>query len=158
MESTAIKRIKKEFIDLLINPPVGCSAGPLNKEDMYHWQGYIAGPEDSPYAGGVFFLNIELPSDYPFKPPKVQFTTKIYHWNIDEDGYIWIDLLNSQWSSALTISKVLLTIRSYLTDPDAVDPLMKEIAYLYNTDLDMHNQKAREWTELYAILGTYSSP
>jgi ubiquitin-conjugating enzyme E2 D/E len=60
---------------------------------------------ESPYAGGVFFLSIMFPTDYPFKPPKVSFTTKIYHPNINANGSICLDILRDQWSPALTISK-----------------------------------------------------
>ncbi len=63
------------------------------------------GPPDSPYQGGVFFLTIHFPSDYPFKPPKIAFTTRIYHPNINSNGSICLDILRSQWSPALTISK-----------------------------------------------------
>ena len=60
---------------------------------------------DSPYSGGVFFLTIHFPTDYPFKPPKVNFTTRIYHPNINSNGSICLDILRDQWSPALTISK-----------------------------------------------------
>lgn len=63
------------------------------------------GPPDSPYQGGVFFLTIHFPTDYPFKPPKVAFSTRIYHPNINSNGSICLDILRSQWSPALTISK-----------------------------------------------------
>lgn len=65
---------------------------------------------DSPYSGGVFFLAIHFPTDYPFKPPKVNFTTRIYHPNINSNGSICLDILRDQWSPALTISKGILAI------------------------------------------------
>ena len=76
------------------------------------------GPPESAYAGGVFFLNIHFPHDYPFKPPKINFTTRILHMNINSNGSICLDILSSQWSPALTISKVLLSICSLLTEPN----------------------------------------
>jgi hypothetical protein len=65
----------------------------------------ITQQSDSPYSGGVFFLAIHFPTDYPFKPPKVNFTTRIYHPNINSNGSICLDILRDQWSPALTISK-----------------------------------------------------
>ncbi|XP_058704518.1 ubiquitin-conjugating enzyme E2 D2 isoform X1 [Poecile atricapillus] len=129
----ALKRIHKELNDLARDPPAQCSAGPVG-DDMFHWQATIMGPNDSPYQGGVFFLTIHFPTDYPFKPPKVAFTTRIYHPNINSNGSICLDILRSQWSPALTISKVLLSICSLLCDPNPDDPLVPEIARIYKTD------------------------
>ncbi|KAE8166239.1 putative glutaryl-CoA dehydrogenase [Aspergillus tamarii] len=132
------------------DPPSSCSAGPAG-EDLFHWQATIMGPGDSPYAGGVFFLTIHFPTDYPFKPPKVNFTTRIYHPNINSNGSICLDILRDQWSPALTISKVLLSICSMLTDPNPDDPLVPEIAHVYKTDRPRYEATAREWTRKYAI-------
>ena len=101
------------------------------------------GPEDSPYVGGVFFLNIDFPADYPFKPPRVRFVTRIYHCNINSHGGICLDILKDQWSPALTISKVLLSICSLLTDPNPDDPLVPEIATVLRSDQGRHDATAR---------------
>lgn len=139
-----------ELVDLGKDPPANCSAGPVG-DDMFHWQATIMGPDDSPYAGGVFFLDIHFPADYPFKPPKVHFTTRIYHCNINSNGGICLDILKDQWSPALTISKVLLSICSLLTDPNPNDPLVPDIAQLLKTDRARHDSNAREWTSKYAM-------
>ncbi|KAK9986325.1 hypothetical protein SO802_031276 [Lithocarpus litseifolius] len=103
----ASKRISKELKDLQKDPPTSCSAGPV-AEDMFHWQATIMGPTDSPYAGGVFLVTIHFPPDYPFKPPKFAFRTKVFHPNINSNGSICLDILKEQWSPALTISKVVI--------------------------------------------------
>jgi len=145
----ALKRITKELQDLGRDPPASCSAGPVG-DDMFHWQATIMGPSDSGYSGGVFFLTIHFPTDYPFKPPKVSFTTKIYHPNINSNGSICLDILRSQWSPALTISKVLLSICSLLTDPNPDDPLVPDIAKQYKLNKKEYLKSAREWTKKYA--------
>ena len=86
------------------------------------------GPEKSPYEGGIFFLDIHLPTDYPFKPPSCKFTTRVYHPNINANGGICISIFKTEWSPALTIEKVLISISSLLTDPNPEDPLVPEIA------------------------------
>jgi ubiquitin-conjugating enzyme E2 D/E len=109
------------------------------------------GPEGTPYHGGIFFLRINFPSDYPFKAPKIAFTTPIYHCNVNKSGGICLDILKGQWSPALTISKVLLSITSLLSDPNPDDPLMPEIAKLYKSNRAKHDVNARESTIKYAM-------
>ncbi|XP_040102304.1 ubiquitin-conjugating enzyme E2 D4 isoform X2 [Oryx dammah] len=147
---SSVSSIVKELTDLQRDPPAQCSAGPVG-DDLFHWQATIMGPNDSPYQGGVFFLTIHFPTDYPFKPPKVVFTTKIYHPNINSNGSICLDILRSQWSPALTVSKVLLSICSLLCDPNPDDPLVPEIAHTYKADREKYNRLAREWTQKYAM-------
>lgn len=145
----ALRRIQKELEDIRKDPPAGCSAGPI-KDDMFNWEGVIFGPNDSPFAGGVYKLSIRFPTDYPFKQPHIQFLTKIYHPNINSAGGICLDILKTQWSPALTISKVLLSILSLLTDPNPNDPLVPDIAALYKSNRAAYDVRAREWTLLYA--------
>jgi len=146
----ALRRIQKELRDIQKEPPANTSAGPVSDSDLFNWKATIIGPEDSPYAGGLFFLNIHFPSDYPFKPPRLQFTTKLYHPNINGNGGICLDILKDQWSPALTISKVLLSICSLLTDANPDDPLVPEIATMYKKDRPKFNATAAEWTRRYA--------
>tara|TARA_Y100000591_G_scaffold288926_1_gene273481 strand:- start:1172 stop:1627 length:456 start_codon:yes stop_codon:yes gene_type:complete len=145
----AAQRISKELKNLIADPPSNCSAGPVG-DDIFHWQATLMGPEDSPYEGGVFFLDINFPADYPYKAPRVTFSTKIYHPNINSSGGICLDILKDQWSPALTISKVLLSVCSLLTDPNPDDPLVPSIADLYKRNREEYHLKAKTYTLQYA--------
>ena len=146
----ASKRISRELQDIQTDPPTNCSAGPEG-DDLFKWTATIMGPEGTPYNGGVFFLEIDFPSNYPFKPPKVYFKTRIYHPNINSSGGICLDILKDNWSPALTISKVLLSICSLLTDPNPDDPLVPEIARIYVNDRETYNTKAKAMTQQHAM-------
>ena len=146
-----IKRIQNEYKEMAASPPSNCSAGPVDENNMYEWRATIIGPEDTPYHGGIFELKITFPPNYPFKSQKVIFTTKIYHCNINSSGSICLDILKDQWSPALTISKVLLSICSMLSDANPKDPLMLDIAELYVNDRKLHDENAQKWTRIYAM-------
>ena len=82
----ALKRIQKELTSINKNQPDNFEVGLINDDNAFLWEATITGPEGTPYEGGVFFLRIEFPRDYPYKPPRVSFSTKVYHPNIHSCG------------------------------------------------------------------------
>jgi ubiquitin-conjugating enzyme E2 D/E len=141
--------LQKELSDITLDPPPNCSAGPKG-DNLFEWVATIQGPVGSVYEGGTFFLDISFPKDYPFKPPKLTFKTKIYHCNVNSQGMICLDILQDNWSPALRISKVLLSVTSLLTDCNPADPLVGSIARQYCTQREEHDRIARLWTQRFA--------
>lgn len=150
--SSAAKRIQKELAEISLEPPTNCSAGPKG-DNLYEWVSSIMGPAGSPYAGGVFFLDIHFPSDYPFKPPKVTFRTRIYHCNVNSSGQICLDILKEQWSPALSIKTAMLSLQALLSSPEPSDPQDAVVARQYMDNLAEFNAQARRWTREHAGAG-----
>mmetsp|Transcript_1536 Transcript_1536/g.2786 ORF Transcript_1536/g.2786 Transcript_1536/m.2786 type:complete len:159 (+) Transcript_1536:155-631(+) len=134
--------------------PLIKSLGPMDAEQNLHvWSA------DTPYEGGSFSLDIEFPKDYPFKPPKIQFTTKIYHCNIHpETGRIALGILKDHWSPALSIHIVLSSICNMIAgepEPSAysLEPTCKlcEMSRILKRDRELYDSTAREWTRKYAM-------
>lgn len=153
MSNMAIKRIQKEFREVSDSEEVSNGIMSIELRDGV-WtklKAQIIGPSDTPYEGGKFDMNIEIPNSYPFYPPKIRFVTKIWHPNISSvTGAICLDILGDQWAAALTLRTVLLSLQSLLAAAEPNDPQDGVVAKQFLTNLPMFNETARHWTNVYA--------
>eukprot|EP00039_Didymoeca_costata_P018963 m.335728 g.335728 ORF g.335728 m.335728 type:complete len:149 (+) comp17662_c0_seq1:225-671(+) len=143
------KRIEKETERLKMDPVSGFIAQP-DKSNPRLFFVQVEGPEGSPYFGGLFRLELFLPAEYPMCAPKLRFTTKIYHPNVDKIGRICLDILKDKWSPALQIRTVLISLQALLSEPNPDDPLDHEIADLWKRDKASATAQAQAWTRKYA--------
>ncbi|KAH3901878.1 probable Ubiquitin-conjugating enzyme E2 13 [Saccharomycodes ludwigii] len=144
------KRIIKETERLVSDPVPGIQATP-NEDNLRYFQVKMRGPIQSPYENGIFKLELFLPDEYPMEPPKVRFLTKIYHPNIDRLGRICLDVLKNNWSPALQIRTILLSIQALLATPNPNDPLANDVAEEWIKNEPQAIKTAKEWTKLYAM-------
>lgn len=137
------KRLAGELSKLNNNPIEGIVINPTN--DMLIWTGNIKGPPNTPYEKGIFPLVIIFTENYPIKPPSIKFLEpkKLFHPNFYRDGKICIDILQSNWSPALSIEKILLSIRSLLMDPNPSSPANREAANLLKSDYNKYCEAVR---------------
>jgi ubiquitin-conjugating enzyme E2 D/E len=147
-------RIMKEIEELYRDPPDNVTAGPIDEKNIYHWIATIEGPDDTDYKNGVFILDIQIPKEYPFKPPICKFKTKIYHPNINKDnGNICLNILKpDKWNPSLSISNVLLSIMVLLAKPKFDDPLNGEARDLFYKSEKEYKERVLQWVKDYSAL------
>jgi ubiquitin-conjugating enzyme E2 D/E len=143
---TLIKRITKDMEE--------CAQNNIHVErdenNIAHITCVLLGPQDSEYEEGIYKLDVVFPAQYPFSAPSMKFTTKMFHPNISEDGRICLDILKDKWSPALSFYKILLSLQSLLTDPNADSPLNGTAAQLYKTDKKAYAAKVKEYVRQFA--------
>lgn len=116
----------------------------------YDWKISIQGPDESPYKKGTFLVRCEIPAEYPFKPPKFQFQTKIYHPNIDEKGFLCEEFVQKQWSPQLKIGDLVEAILDLLQKPDGTNPINPKAAEQFSNNQSEFKKEAAKWTAKYA--------
>lgn len=146
-------RLAKEMHRLEFDPPHGVSAW-CREDSVDEIDAVLQGPADSPYENGSFKLHISVPVNYPFAPPKVRFTTPIYHPNIDTGGRICLDVLKMQpqgsWKPSQNLATVLTSIYLLMAEPNPDDGLMADITKEYRENRTLFIQKAKSSTKKHA--------
>ncbi|XP_051034719.1 ubiquitin-conjugating enzyme E2 L3-like [Phodopus roborovskii] len=91
--------------------------------------------DDPPYDKGAFRLDINFPTEYPFKPPTITYETKIYHPNIDEKGQVCLLVISAEnWNPATKTDQVIQTLISLVKDSQPEHPLQDGLAEEYSKD------------------------
>ncbi len=161
MKDEAIKRLREEYEDLKKNPitNIGTTVGLPDKNNIFEWQVTMPGPKDTSYKGGLFYLKILFPENYPQHAPEVSFKTPIYHVNInpikpkligsESLGHVCISTLN-WWKPENKIREVLTNIFAlfYMCNPDSPYGLDRADEFRFNRDL--YEEKIKYFTKKYA--------
>ena len=149
--------LKKQFKDINKASDLGLSVGLVDENNFYKWSVVIFGPTETIYEGGFFRAILDFPEDYPNNPPKMQFTTKMWHPNIYKDGKVCISILHppgtdkfneqekaeERWRPSLGAEEILLSVISMLNDPNPDSPANIDAAVMFRKNREEYNSKVR---------------
>jgi len=146
-----IRRLQKELQDLKENSEVKSFRNIIvDDTNLLHWQGTIL-PEKAPYNKGAFKIEINFPAEYPYKPPKINFKTKIYHPNIDEKGQVCLPVINPEnWKPATKAAQVIQSLIGLVNDPEPEHPLRPELAEEFVKDKKKFLKNAEDFTKKHS--------
>ncbi|SPP86359.1 ubiquitin-conjugating enzyme E2-22 kDa-like [Drosophila guanche] len=160
MADLAVLRIQREFQEVMTSDEIMRSSIKIElvNDSWTELRGEIAGPPDTPYEGGKFVLDIKVPPNYPFSPPRVRFVTAIWHPNISSvTGNICLDLLKDNWVAAMSLRTMLLSVQVLLGSPEPDDPQDAVVGRQFKSNHQMFLLTAQHWTNACAG-GPHSLP
>ncbi|XP_074640547.1 putative ubiquitin-conjugating enzyme E2 7 isoform X1 [Tubulanus polymorphus] len=133
--TTAVALLRKQLLDIGKCKHTGYSAGLIDDNDLFKWEVCVVGPPETCYEGGLFKAHLTFPQEYPYKPPKMTFVSKIWHPNVHSDGTVCISILHEpgedkygyeraseRWLPVHTVESILLSVISMLSDPNTESP------------------------------------
>lgn len=132
----------RDLKKMCADSPPGVTGSPLS-DNIMMWEAVIFGPKGTPYEDGTFRLKLEFTEEYPNKPPRVMFISKIFHPNVYADGSICMDILSSAWSPTYDVMAILISIQSLLDSPNPLSPANNVAAQLYNDNKREYEKRVR---------------
>lgn len=146
----ATRRLSKELSDIRQAPIKNFRGIQVDESNMFTWQGYIV-PDSAPYDKGAFRVELIFPAEYPFKPPRITFKTKIYHPNVDEKGQVCLPIISAEnWKPATRADQVLKALITLVTCPEPEHPLRADLAEEYCKDRARFMKNAEEFTKKHS--------
>ena len=154
------EELKKEFEEMQNHPntSIGCTAGLFDMNDYFNWKISFIGPKDSEYAGGLFFLKITFPKDFPNSPPQINFQTPIYHLNVrsvqDPNSKETLGCIKENtikfWEPSSTVKQIITKLYAifYVNNPN--NSYLSERATEFENDINLFKLKATYFTNKYA--------
>ena len=149
--------LQKQFKDLSKEDNLGLSVGLIDENDFYNWSVVLFGPTDTIYEGGFFRALLNFPDDYPNSPPKMKFTSQMFHPNIYPDGNVCISILHKpgkdefneqekedeKWRPSLGAEEILLSVISMLNDPNCDSPANVDAAVMFRKNQEEYKNIVR---------------
>lgn len=120
-----------------------------NDKNIRHLRAFLEGPKDTPFYGAKFVVDFQLGAEYPIKPPKVSFITKMFHPNIGTNGYICLDILNTKWSPAMSIANIITSLQLLLQEPNPDSPMNVDAAKLYRNNKEEYALMVKKYISMY---------
>ncbi|XP_071321456.1 ubiquitin-conjugating enzyme E2 L3a [Trachinotus anak] len=147
---TSTRRLGKELDDIRKSGMKHFRNIQVDEANILTWQGLIV-PDCAPYDKGAFRIEIIFPAEYPFKPPKITFKTKIYHPNIDEKGQVCLPIISVEnWKPATRTCQVIQCLISLVNIPQPEHPLRADLAEEYTKDRAKFMKNAEEFTKKHS--------
>ncbi|CDY47547.1 BnaA08g07400D [Brassica napus] len=118
-KNPAVKRILQEVKEMQANPSDDFMSLPL-EENIFEWQFAIRGPADTEFEGGIYHGRIQLPADYPFKPPSFMLLTP--NGRFETNTKICLSISNyhpEHWQPSWSVRTALVALIAFMpTSPN----------------------------------------